>query len=417
MKCLNNLTSDKNIPQLVSVHRKTERRLLSVFMALLEICPDIRSEFLKLCEFPSGATATYRSFMEVTYTGSKYNDARPDGLIGCKRGQTEWSAFIEAKADGNPIRGDQISNYLDLAAAADVDAVITFSNEFARIPTAPPYHVDGKKLRSRKIFHFAWADVRTLLEVWSRTLKLNSTEQLVVKHCLDFLWSEVSGVRTFDAMPEQWPAFVEAASTTLGFNANTKGFVEIVDGWQQERRDLCSKLTRFTGINVELRHKAGARANDEMRTKVDREDLADDYILSAEFRFPGDGLTLDVVADLRACRTTCALQVPLPNEKGAKACATWLARNLAGLDGTDYSIHFDWPGRRADVKLPLREFLAEPLVVAEGQKAPPKGVYLQLGSHGVRNFKSRKKFVSDLESVVMLLMRFASEKSWVQLAT
>ena len=27
------------------------------------------------------------------------------------------------------------------------------------------------------------------------------------------------------------------------------------------------------------------------------------------------------------------------------------------------------------------------------------------------------KFVSDLENVVMLLMRFASEKSWVQLAT
>ena len=36
--------------------------------------------------------------------------------------------------------------YLELAKLTDVDAIITISNEFARIPSELPYHLDSKKV-------------------------------------------------------------------------------------------------------------------------------------------------------------------------------------------------------------------------------------------------------------------------------
>ena len=147
MKSIDELVSSKNKPRLVPTFKQQERNLLSVFMTLLELVPHIRGEFLKLCGYPSGKTCNFQSHMEVTYSGSKMPDVRPDGLFACQRGTSEWAAFIEAKAGKSPIRPEQIIDYLGLAAQVDVATVITISNEFARTPTELPYHVATNKRR------------------------------------------------------------------------------------------------------------------------------------------------------------------------------------------------------------------------------------------------------------------------------
>lgn len=98
MKSINELKGGANKPRLVPTFRQQERNLLSVFMTLLELVPHIRGEFLKLCEYSSGKTCNFQSHMEVSYNGPKMPDVRPDGLLACQRGTTEWAAFIEAKA-------------------------------------------------------------------------------------------------------------------------------------------------------------------------------------------------------------------------------------------------------------------------------------------------------------------------------
>lgn len=350
--------------------------------------------------------------MEVSYKGSKYPDVRPDGLCICTRGKKTWSVFIEAKAEKSEIRPDQIQDYVSLAALVDVDAVVSISNEFARRPDELPYHLSEKKRKNIQVLHFAWADIRTLLELTSSTPDLSSFEAALIQHCLDFFWSDGSGIFTYDAMPAEWPDFVEAASTALGFNQKVKGFTEIVYGWQQERRDLCSKLTHLTHRPVELRHRIGVRATEQERTKADRSDLADEYKLSARYYFPETKVILDVTADLRACRVNVSLDVAPPENKGAKAITTWLSKLLSDKTA-ELTLHFDWPGRNQDFAIGLHDFLAEPTLASDGRKDAPRRVQLLLSKHGVRRFKSRKLFIEDVEDITMEMVLLGMECGWV----
>lgn len=413
MKSLEDISPTAPIPRLIPSFKQTERKLLSVFLALLKISPEIRGAFLEMCGFRGGRTNKFSSYMEVSFNGSKYPDTRPDGLLLCERGQTSWSLFVEAKADGSQIRSDQIHAYAELAKLTGANGLLTISNEFARLPHEVPYHLDSKKVRNLEVFHFAWADIRTFLELQRENERLDRTELSVLCECLEFFWDEKSGIRTYDAMPEQWPAFVEASSTALGFNTNVKGLTEIVQGWQQERRDLCSKLTHMCGSGVEIRHKAGVRSTDAERTKMDKSDLANDYTLEARFYFKQTKLELDVLLSLSSCRMTAVLDLPFPDNKGAKALATWASKLVSDAGLEALSICFDWPGRNNDELLSIPQFLAEPTIVSDGKTTPPKHIKLISSRHGVRNFKSRKKVVSDLEEMTLHLAAFAKAQDWV----
>lgn len=413
MKYLEPFANTPNTPQLIPNFKQPERKLLSVFLALLGILPSAREVFLRNCGYNAGKSCSFKSAMEVAFKSSLVSDVRPDGLIVCTRGKSEWAAFIEAKAEKNAIRSEQIHSYLELAKQTGVTTVITISNEFARTPDSPPYHLDVKKTRNIDVFHFAWADIRTTLEMLRANGGLDAIEMALLKECLDFFWDERSGVATYDIMPEVWPAFVEAASTALGFNANVKGLSEVVYGWQQERRDLCSKLTHLLGLDVELRHIAGVRADDAARTKADRQMLADDYKMSALYHFREQKLTAEVLLDLRACRMTAAMDIPLPGNKGAKATLSWLAKVFTNQPVEDASICIIWPGRGADVLLTLKAFLSEPEYYSEGQKQAPKAVKLIVSRHGVRTFKSRKKVILDVEEMVLELVGYARSNAWI----
>ncbi|MFK7940592.1 MAG: hypothetical protein AB8B82_14520 [Roseovarius sp.] len=351
--------------------------------------------------------------MEVSFPSSLISDVRPDGLIACQKGKTNWAAFIEAKSEKNLIRVDQITSYLELAKQTGVENIITISNEFARVPSEPPYHVDRKKSRSLNVMHFAWSDIRTSLELARCNLELSDAEDALLGECLEYFWHEKSGILTYDAMPEVWPNFVEAASTALGFNSNVKGFTDVVYGWQQERRDLCSKLTHFLSTEVELRHRAGVRSTDEERTKLDRQDLSSNYILHTQYFFKHAKIAINVELNLHSSRMIATMDVPVPEGKGARATISWLSKLLENIPLEGANLFIDWPGRGRDFEMPVTEFLREPEMVLDGQKLAPKGVSLILSRHGVRNFKSRKKVVVDLEDMVISLARYGIDAGWL----
>lgn len=411
MKCLEELDSKNNIPRLIPIAKQPERRLLSVFMSLLEFSEALRHLFLQQCDCRISKTGTYESHMEVTYSGSRYLDVRPDGLITCKRGKTEWSALIEAKAEISKIRVEQVQDYLKLAEQLSIDAVITISNDFALHPSEPPYAISSNKLKGRTLYHFAWAEIRTFLELHRESEMLTAHEKHILRQCLDYFWSDGSGIRTYDAMPEGWPAFVEASSTALGFNSNIKGFAEIIFGWQQERRDLCSKLTHELGRAVSLRHHAGARANEDARQKRDRKSLSEDYVLEARYLLETEKVTIDVIADLRACRITTSFDVPLPDGKGIKALVTWLTKCLN--NGQEAQLLFDWPGTKDDQSIGVQEFLNDPEVVTLGRKDAPRRIAVMMSKHSVRRFKSRKLFIEDVETLTHETLGFMKDAGWI----
>ncbi|WP_108816239.1 hypothetical protein [Loktanella sp. Alg231-35] len=409
MKAVTELSNKENKPRLIPVSKQAERRLLSVFMALIELIPAIRSEFLLSCGYGGGKTSSVQSFMEVSYASARLSDVRPDGLISCKRGSTEWGAFVEAKADGKSIRPDQIQDYAELAAALDIDAIITLSNEFALSPSELPYHMAASKRRKREIYHFAWADLRTFLEGFRNHESLQPLEREVLSECLRFFWDASSGIATYDAMPVKWPEFVQAAGIALGFGTKTQGITEIVHGWQQERRDLCSKLTYQTGLDVQLIHEAGVRSDRDERLNYDRRALADDYLLTATYAFKGSKTQLKALADLQSCRTSVSLQILPPSNKKARAVVSWILNALDGDSWQGSTVSFDWKGRNQNRTFDLADLRVEPELASEGQKDAPKSIRIVQSKHDVRRFKSRKKFIEDVEALTINMLMAADE--------
>lgn len=346
MQFIHELPQTVSKPKLIPNNKQPERRLLSVFLSLLELSPEVRARFFQLCGYGAGRTCSVQSFMEVSYPNNRFPDTRPDGLIHCERGSNVWSAFIEAKARTSHIRTDQVLDYVNLAAMLGVDTIITISNEFARSADELPYHLPQNKLKKRSVFHFAWADIRTFLERVRVEAKLEGLEDQIIGQCLDYFWHVDSGVATFDKMPQDWPKFVDSARTGVGFSAKTPGITEIIHAWQQERRDLCSKLGHILQQSVELRHAAGPRASADERLKLDRLQLADSYELEAKYLLKESKSELTITADLVNRKFTWSLSIFLPPNGKAKASVNWLVERATLLSIAPLDVVLYWKGKK-----------------------------------------------------------------------
>ena len=413
MKAIDGLVS-VNSPQLIPIFKKPERKLLSILMATLEIVPGFRSEILKLCGYGSGKTCQYQSFMEPHYASPSLPNRYPDGLIVCTRGNSVWSAFIEAKAESNKIRAEQIQEYASMAYALDVDAVISISNEYAASPEELPYHLAGNKRRKRHIYHLSWPEIKTALGLYlGSSTSSNDAELAVLRSVLAFMLSGTSGVETYDAMPPDWAKFVESANTALGFGSNTSGVTDIIHGWKQQRRDFCAKLNGLVGGGVELRHLSGARSERQERDSFDKKLLADRYQLKAGYHFKYSKADLEILSDLKACSHSFALEIRPPNGKKAKATISWLVGKLSDLQFEKYKVAITWPGRGGETLIDLEQLIRFPETIYRGQKDAPRSIMLITGHRDVRRFKSRKRFIEDMEGNAIRLVQEAINRGFL----
>ncbi|MEL6508629.1 MAG: hypothetical protein AAFQ32_02450 [Pseudomonadota bacterium] len=406
MKCVSELSETCRRPTLTEKNKKPERTLLSVFLRALELVPQLRSDFLQMCDYGAGRTCNYASYMETTYPAGKYPDSRPDGLLTCQRGKNSWSAFVEAKANDSKIRPEQIQDYASLAAKLDVDAVISISNEFARVPTELPFHIPANKQKKRVFFHFAWAELRGLIEQLSNDPSLSDMERGVLSDVVAFFWEKASGITTFDLMPKEWPDFVRSSGVGVGFSARTPGITEIIKGWQQERRDLRNKLAHSLGVQVDLRHEIGVRAEFSDILNADRKRLADEYELTSRYFFKELSVTMDLLAELQDRKISATVDVPIPENKGARALTTWIAKATQDFDANKTFVVFTWKGKNNENALSLTSLRADPDRLNEGRKEAPKSVRIVRQIHEVKRFSSRKSFILDAEA---LCINLASE--------
>jgi hypothetical protein len=145
----------------------------------------------------------------------------------------------------------------------------------------------------------------------------------------------------------------------------------------------------------------------------DRKGLAEDYRLTARYFLKSTKTNLDVVADLRACRVSVALDIPIPENKGSRAIGTWLAKSLNGSNQTGISLVFDWPGTKDDQEKSIDQFLADPGAISDARKDAPRSIRVLSSIHGVRRFKSRKKFIEDVEDITNNMVDLGMGSGWI----
>jgi hypothetical protein len=402
---LKKLKNKGNKAQLIPSFKKPERRLLSVFMAALELVPSYRGFILKNVNYNTGKISKYSSFMEPVFELGREHVGRPDGLVICERRTTKWSMFIEAKCGSSVVRADQMQDYMSLAQNLGIDAVLSISNEFTSNPHELTYHAASNRRKGRQVYHFPWAYIVAETHLFLENEEsLNDAETALISELLRFFSESDSGVSTFDQMPKMWPEFVEFSKTTTGFNANTKGVAEVVNAWQQETRDLSLKLGHVCGERVPLKLSTKLKKDLKERTKVDRDSLTKDYQMSAKYSLPVPKHELEVTADLKACSISCQFKFLPPENKKAKACATWLLKSLEEIDGSNFRIIAKWPGRTNDTNLELDHFRQYEEEFFEGKKDAPNEIRLVRVFQDVRKFKSRKQFIDSLENLAINLL-------------
>jgi len=410
MKALNTLKTPI-AAQLIPSFKKTERRLLSVFMRVLDIIPEFRGHILELVGYRGGKTSDYKSFMEPSFDLLNSPHVRPDGLLTCKRGAKEWCALVEAKSDNHNIRPEQVADYTNLAKLLNIDTVISISNEFASEPSQLPYTLVKSKRKGRNIYHLSWSQLASEMTLFLEGKnKLNQAEQMVMGEAIRYFSAKDSGVSTFDEMSPSWKDFVDSANTVIGFNTNTPGVIDIVKDWQQEQRDLGIKLNEKIGGGVETWYPTKLRHDPVERRKSIRERLTSQYQLEAIYIFKESKTKLSILADLRACSTTYVYDFAPPSGKQIRALSSWLGRLLATHSGNDFKVMLDWPGREPHSIYNASEIVHHPEIIINKRNYLPKSISLVTSQQDARRFKSRKRFIEDLEkgadNLVSIVSRF-----------
>jgi len=397
MKAINKLKSP-NAAQLIPSFKQTERRLLSVFMRTMDIVPEFRGHMLQYVGYRGGKTSEYKSFMEPTFDLLDTPSIRPDGLVACQRGQRTWTALIEAKSEKNKIRPEQIESYANLARQLDVTAIITISNEFALDSAQLPYTLKKTKRKGREVFHLSWALIISEMTMFLQTnKKLHMAERYVLSEAIRYFSTKDSGVANFDQMSPSWKDFVTSANTAIGFNSATSGVADIVKDWHQERRDLAIKLNEQLGGGLYVWYPQKEQKDSNLRRKATREQLTNDYKLTARYKIYKTKNNFDIQVDLKACSQTYFFNFLPPEGKKIRALSTWLGKLLASHEVENLNVKLAWPGREKDSWYPASDLIAHPERIISGRNYLPTSIWFVASYQNTQRFKSRKLFIQDLE--------------------
>lgn len=301
-----------------------ERRATSALLAVLSIVPDYSKALLSAVGASAGKVSTY---IEVPFELDGQR-VYPDGLIRVKRGSKVWTALVEVKTGKNVLETQQLENYLDVARAESFDALITISNEIPPVPGQHPTTVDKRKLRKVAIHHWSWSYVLATAIVQKEHRGVDDPEQAwILGELIRYLEHERSGALDLDDMGANWVAVREAvAAGTL--RANDKTAPEIVSRFDALLRYASLRLGQQLGTDVTPLLTRQEVANPATRVSAQLASLVQTGELAGVIRIPHAVGPVNVVADLRANRITCFVDVNAPQEGRQTTRVNWIVRQL-----------------------------------------------------------------------------------------
>jgi hypothetical protein len=300
-----------------------EIRGASSLLAVMGAVDEFGRNLLKEIGAPAGRISTYT---EVPLKNPDGKILRPDGAIVVERGRTTWRGLVEVKTDNEPLRSDQINDYLDLAREHGFDAVVTISNQITGGPEDVPVEVDGRKLRRVALVHLSWWRILTeaVLQHQHRGVK-DPDQAWILNELIAYLAHEKSGAVGFEDMGKQWVSVRNAARDGT-IRATDPGVQDVVDRWEQFMEFLCLSLSQELGVQV-LSTQSKSKSGPAL-TEVLLKTLCDEGRLSGSFRVPAAVGPIEVEADLRARQTRTNVKISAPKDGRPLTRVNWILKQL-----------------------------------------------------------------------------------------
>lgn len=306
--------------------KEREVRATSVLLSVMAEVPEFGRRLSAAFGAPAGRMQT---FTEVTLPNGE-SPKRPDGVIRVERAGKLWTALMETKTNGNPLRPDQVQNYMDIAARRGYETVITLSNDVA-LEGSPLVDVktDGRRKHKVALWHLSWAEVTHQAQMLIRHEGVgNAAHAWLLQELLHYLQHENSGCHGFQNMGPAWvPVRTGIDEETLC--KGDQRAVEVVGNWERLIRQVCLRLGGELGQKTLPVQRAKRGTDPHLRRTSLADRLCEEGRLTAELRIDGTPGVLAITADLRTSRLRTSIDVPAPQGSYPLAAAKRIVKALA----------------------------------------------------------------------------------------
>ncbi|MFF5478109.1 TerD family protein [Streptomyces sp. NPDC012935] len=306
--------------------RERETRATSVLLAVMAQVPRFGRRLTAAFGAPSGRMET---FTEVSLPHGD-TPRRPDGVIRIERAGKLWTALVETKTNGNPLKADQVQAYMDIAARRGYEAVITVSNDVA-LEGSPLVDIKIDRRRKHKValWHLSWAEVAYQAQLLIRHEGVgNAARTWLLEELLQYLQHENSGCHGFQNMGSAWVPVRNGISDETLCQGDPRS-LEVIESWERLIRQVCLRLGGELGQKV-LPVQRARRGTDHGTRRIQLADqLCLEGRLQAELRVEQAPGVLTIGADLRTGKLRTSVEIPAPEQGYPLSWAKRLVRRLA----------------------------------------------------------------------------------------
>lgn len=315
--------------------RDREMRATSVLLSVMTQVPRFGRRLTAAFGAPSGRMET---FTEVSLPHGE-TPRRPDGVIRIERAGKLWTALVETKTNGNPLKADQVQAYMDIAARRGYEAVITVSNDVA-LEGSPlvDVRIDRRRKHQVALWHLSWAEVAHQAQLLIRHEGVgNAARTWLLQELLHYLQHENSGCHGFQNMGSAWVPVRNGINDETLCQGDPRA-LEVVESWERLIRQVCLRLGGELGQKV-LPAQRVRRGTDHGTRRIQLADrLCLEGRLHAELRVEQAPGLLTIGADLRTGRLRTSVEVPAP-EQGYPL--TWAKRLMRRLGEAPADLHVE----------------------------------------------------------------------------
>ncbi|MFI8942179.1 TerD family protein [Streptomyces syringium] len=377
--------------------REREARATSVLLSVMAQVPEFGRRLTAGFGAPSGRMET---FTEVSLPHGEA-PKRPDGVIRVERAGKLWTALVETKTNGNPLKDEQIQDYMDIAARRGYEAVITLSNDVA-LEGSPLVNVkiDGRRKHKVALRHLSWAEVAHQAHMLIRHEGVRQESHAwLLQEFLHYLQHENSGCHGFQNMGPAWVPVRKGVDEETLCQGDERA-TQVVESWERLIRQVCLRLGGELGDKVMPVQRA-KRGTDPQSRRLELADrLCQDGRLNAEIRIDGTVGVLAVTADLRTGRLRTSIEIPAP-EQGYPL--TWVKRLMRQLSEAPADLHVQTllNGTVAGPRGTLEKLRPEPGDLLPKESAQITGFRLSLSkSMGSTRGNAESSFIRSVDAAV-----------------
>ncbi|MFB8237965.1 TerD family protein [Kitasatospora purpeofusca] len=306
--------------------REREVRATSVLLSVMAQVPEFGRRLTAAFGAPAGRTET---FTEVSLPHGE-TPKRPDGVIRVERAGRLWTALVESKTNGNPLKAEQVQDYMDIAARRGYEAVITLSNDVA-LDGSPlvPVKIDGRRKHKVLLGHLSWAEVAYQAKMLIRHEGVgNPAHAWLLQELLHYLQHDNSGCHGFQNMGPAWvPVRKGIDDETLA--VGDERATQVVESWERLIRQVCLQLGGELGVKVLPVQRTGRGEDARARRTALADRLCADGRLNAEIRIEDAPGTIAIAADLRVGKLRTSTEIPAPEQGYPLSWVKRLVRQLA----------------------------------------------------------------------------------------